>query len=144
MYRSSQTLAESNQDLINLGKSFNLGKEANDRLKQVASASPNDKMVKNMASDANMTANCAYTRNNRLEKMKDEDPERYKRINGEQLQRIIQQKLKSAKDSSNSSKQLKKNSGIANAFQKSGGTKNYGNGKAHTKKQGNVTFSFES
>jgi hypothetical protein len=144
MYRSSQTLAESNQDLDNLGKSFNLGKSANNSIKQVASDSPNDKMLNNMASDENMTANCAYTRNNRLEKMKEEDPERYERINGKQLQRIIQQKLKAAKNNSYNSKKVKKECGIQNAFQKSGGTKQYGNGKAHTQKQGDMTFSFES
>ena len=91
-----------NQDLTDMGKTFNLGKKLNNNIQQTANDNPNDKMLSNMANDENMTANCAYTRNNRLEHMKHDDPERYKRINGERLQKVIQDKLDNAKGISKS------------------------------------------
>ena len=145
LHESKKKLNETNQDLTDMGKTFNLGKKLNNSIQQTANDNPNDKMLSNMANDENMTANCAYTRNNRLEHMKHDDPERYKRINGERLQKVLQDKLDNAKGISKSRKETKAAAGLPNAYHKEGGTRNVGNGMAHSqKKDDSVVFSYNT
>ena len=86
------------------GKKFGLGKKANDTLDTVAMNNSGDKMVNNMSDENGATANSLYVRQNRLNKMKKEDPARYARINGKQLQKSIKDTLKRATDSTKTSK----------------------------------------
>lgn len=129
-----ENLNEENQDLVNMGNTFNMGKNVNAMVSNVSNANPNDRMMKNIANDPNMNASTAYTRINRLKKMKVEDPARYVNIGGDKLLKTLQDKIEAAKKSSASKKQVKAASGMNNAYQKEGGTKQVGNGKAHTPK----------
>lgn len=134
IWRAQTGMMESNQDLANSGKSVSFGKNTNMGLASVSNANPNDKMVKNMVNNHQMTTNAAYTRNNRLNQMRKNDPERYARIGGKVLQRQIQSQLNAKKAVSRNRKQAQKNMGNGNAFQKEGGMRNSGNGMAHTPK----------
>ena len=139
---SGERLEEANQDLVGKGKSFNMGRNVNGMVRSVASSNPNDRMVNNMANDPNMTSSTAYMRMNRLRKMKDEDPQRYTRIGGDRLLKTLQDKIESAKGASASRKETMHDMGMKNAYQKEGGTKQSGNGKAHTEKKSSVSITY--
>lgn len=83
-------------------KKLTLGKNTNDDIEQIAANNPNDKMLNNMANENGATADALYVRKNRLGKMKTEDPERYARINGAQLEKAIDNKLKAAEKNNQS------------------------------------------
>ena len=139
-------LYESNQDLENTR--FNLGRNLKDTVVSAASNDNGDKLLNNMAKEAEsgkgFSTNSAYKRLHDLETMRVNDPERFKRINGNRLMRNISSQLEAAKGVSKRSKELKKDMGMTNAFQKAGGIKQSGNGQAHTKKNGNAVFTYQN
>ena len=72
------------------GRLFTIGKDVNDDIKELSQADNSDKLLKNIATDKNASANCWYVRLNRLKKMKNTDPERFNRINGERIIKNIE------------------------------------------------------
>ena len=87
-------ISERNHKLDNV--KLNLGKKVNDLVDSMSG--DGDKMINNMSNEKNATANSLYVRQNRLEKMKKEDPLRYQNINGKTIQRVIKNTLKRAAD----------------------------------------------
>jgi hypothetical protein len=75
------------------GKTFRLGKKTNQKIDAIAANNPGDKMVNNMAKNKNATANCLAVRQTRLKQMKQEDPERYNNINGNEIKKAIDDRL---------------------------------------------------
>ena len=71
------------------GKTYRLGKKINTQIDALAANNSGDKMLQNMSNNKDASANCLYVRQNRLKKMKQEDPERYQRINGKRLEKTI-------------------------------------------------------
>lgn len=76
---------------------------------------------------------------NNLEK----DSNEYKLLGGDEMHRWIEEQLKNAKSVSHNSKEMKKGLGFENAFIKKH-DKASKNGKAHTSKNNNITFSYEN
>lgn len=89
------TITERNKMLQ--GKTFRLGKNTNKMIDDIATSNSNDKMLNNMSNDKDTCLATHYTRLNRLRKMKQEDPIRYKNINGEKLEKAISSKIDNAK-----------------------------------------------
>lgn len=100
--KKKQKIDERNHELD--GKTFNLGKKTSDTVNAVASNNSGDEMVNNMSTENGATANSLYVRQNRLNKMKKEDPIRYARINGKQLQKGIKDTLNRATASTKTNK----------------------------------------
>ena len=84
-------LNEQNHQLV--GKTFRLGKKTNQKIDAIAANNPGDKMVNNMAKNKDATANCLAVRQTRLKQMKQEDPERYNNINGNEIKKAIDDRL---------------------------------------------------
>ncbi len=76
---------------------------------------------------------------NNIDKKSDE----YKLLGGEEMHRWIEEQLKNAKSISRNSKEVKKELGFDNAFIKKH-EKTSKNGKAHTTKNNNVSFTYEN
>ena len=91
----SKKLYERNHQLD--GKTFRLGKKTNQKIDAIAANNPGDKMVNNMAKNKNATANCLAVRQTRLKQMKQEDPERYNNINGNEIKKAIDDRLSIAR-----------------------------------------------
>lgn len=91
----SKKLYEINHQLD--GKTFRLGKKTNQKIDAIAANNPDDKMVNNMAKNKNATANCLAVRQTRLKQMKQEDPERYNNINGNEIKKAIDDRLSIAR-----------------------------------------------
>lgn len=134
---NKKKLDEVNQDLQNT--QFNLGKNLKSAVQANAvAANGSDKLLNNMSREAQsgkgFNISSAYKRLRDLKKMATEDPQRFNRIGGNRLIATITNQIETAKGISKRSKETKKNVGIQNAFQKAGGTKQAGNGMAHTTK----------
>ena len=93
----SKKLYERNHQLD--GKTFRLGKNVNQEIDAIAASNSGDKMINNMSKDKDATANCLYVRQNRLRKMKKDDPARYQQINGKRLEKTIGDTLNRATSS---------------------------------------------
>lgn len=105
---SARPLTESNQDLDSMGKTFH----HNNTVKKIANNNQDVKLLKNIANEKGATSNTLYVRKNRLNKMKDENPEQFKQIGGKEIVKDIDTKLNAATQSSASSRELKKDLGI--------------------------------
>jgi len=102
-----QKIDERNHELD--GKTFTLGKKTNDTVDAIAANNSGDKLLNNMSTEKSATANSLYVRQNRLNKMKKENPIRYAKINGKQLQKGIKDTLNRATASTKTDKnQLQK------------------------------------
>lgn len=140
-------LNETNQDLQNT--QFNLTKNLKSDVVSMAASDGGDKLLNNMAqeiqSGSGFNTKSAYKRLHDLRDMAQNDPERFKKINGQRLISVISNQLENAKGASKRSKEAKKAVGIQNTYQKAGGTKQAGNGMAHTKKtDSDVKFTYYS
>lgn len=120
---SRKQLDEENHELM--GHSYNLGKNVNNAIDNIADQNPNDKLLQNMSNEKNMKHGTAKKRKHDLEQMKKENPQRFQNINGKRILKSINDKLNTDRDMSKNHKQFKKDIlGYSNAFQKEGGVKN--------------------
>ena len=126
-----RVMTEDNQDLM--GRQFSVNAPLKKEIQANAKDS-GDKLLNNMADEKSFNIKTAYKRRHDLNKMKAENPEEFKATGRDRILRDISNQIENAKGLSKSNKETKKNAGIDNAFQKPGGTKNSGNGKAHTTK----------
>ena len=115
----------------------------------MAASDNGDKLMNNMAQEIQngdgFNTKSAYKRLYDLRNMAKNDPERFKRINGQRLISVISNQLENAKSASKRSKERKKAVGMQNAYQKAGGTKQSGNGMAHSQKANSgVKFTYNS
>ena len=120
------------------GKKFGLGKKANDTVNTLAANNSGDKLLNNMSNEKSATANSLYVRRNRLEKMKHDDPERYARINGKQLEKSIGDTLNRATAATKTGKNSLQNTVLNTAPDVKKGT-----GKGHHK-DGGLTVYYEN
>ena len=125
-------LDESNQELRDKGRTFNMGQNMNRDIQSLAQNGQGGKMVQNMANSQGMTIDTAYMRLKRLRDMKEQDPQRYQMMQGDRMVAILQNMINTAKKSSASAKKTKAMAGQSNVYQKEGGTKVSGNGMAHS------------
>ena len=144
---SKKKLNETNQDLQNTR--FNLTKNLKSDVMAMAASDSGDKLINNMAQEIQngdgFNTKSAYKRLYDLRNMAKNDPERFKRINGQRLISVISNQLENAKGASKRSKESKKAVGMQNAYQKAGGTKQSGNGMAHSQKtNSDVKFTYNS
>jgi hypothetical protein len=140
-------LNETNQDLQNT--QFNLTKNLKSDVTAMAAANGGDKLLNNMSKEIQsgngFNVKSAYKRLYDLKNMAKNDPERFKRINGQRLISVISNQLENAKGASKRSKESKKAVGMQNVYQKAGGTKQSGNGMAHSQKpNSDVKFTYNS
>ena len=68
------------------------------------------------------------------------DPNNYNLIGGKDMEQWVQNSLKSYRGAVATDKASKSAMGFENVYQKAGGTKNVGNGQAHTKKNNGITY----
>ena len=68
------------------------------------------------------------------------DPNNYNLIGGQQMEQWVQNSLKSYRGAVETDKASRAAMGFDNVYQKAGGTKNSGNGQAHTKKNNGITY----
>lgn len=71
------------------GRTYRLGKIMNNEIDTMAANNSGDKLLQNMSNSKDASANCLYVRQNRIKKMKHDDPSRYQRINGKRLEKTI-------------------------------------------------------
>lgn len=115
--RSYNTLYEHKKKTTNInernqyldGQTFRLGANTNKMVDNLAAKNSNDKMLNNMSNDKDTCLATHYTRLNRLKKMKTEDPIRYNRINGKELEKTISTTIEKAKVIGNSLQKNKTN-----------------------------------
>lgn len=98
--------------------------------------------LKNMIDMHSLTTGEMYRVRNKLNSLAPESDE-YKLIGGSEMLRWIDKELKSAKNISQTSKEVKRDLGMENAFIKKHDKESY-NGKAHSNKNNNVTFTYEN
>jgi hypothetical protein len=91
---SGNKLEERNQYLDD--KRFRLAKNTN-KVVSDAAKDGSDKMMNHMAANKNIRLKTLYTRRYRLNRMRTEDPERFKRINGEKILKDISDTIERAK-----------------------------------------------
>ena len=129
----SKKLYERNHQLD--GRTFRLGKKTNQQIDNIANNNPGDKMLNNMSKDKNASANCLAVRQTRLKQMKQNDPERYKRINGDSLENAIDDRLNIAKSETKTA-----SSNIQEPLMNTIQTARTGTGKGHRKDNGTTIY----
>jgi hypothetical protein len=99
--------------------------------------------LRNLVNNKAISYNEMYRLKNYFENLSQNDDE-YILLGGNEMVRWIDQQLKSDTTTSKNTKKVKKEIlGMRNVYQKEGGTKNSGNNKAHSKKNG-VTFTYQN
>jgi len=116
------------------GREYSLGKKTNEMIDDISSVNSNDKMLKNMSNDKMSGLSTMYTRLNRIRKMKQEDPERYSKINGKKLENNLSSTIENAKKEGES---LKNTSVKDNQFNDK---KNIQVKKGHRENPSNITY----
>ena len=117
------------------GKTYRLGKNINREIDNIAANNSSDKMLNNMSKNKDASANCLYVRQNRLRKMKQDDPERYKRINGKRLEKTIGDAINRAtSETKTTSPEIQ--DPLMNTIQ----TARTGTGKGHRKDNGTTIY----
>lgn len=129
----SKKLYERNHQLD--GRTFRLGKKTNQQIDNIANNNPGDKMLNNMSKDKNASANCLAVRQTRLKQMKQNDPERYKRINGDSLENAIDDRLNIARSETKTA-----SSNIQEPLMNTIQTARTGTGKGHRKDNGTTIY----
>ena len=142
--RDSEILNEENKDLKD--KTYTMPDQIYNILKSnlntySGNSDKGIRRLKNMVDMRSLTTGEMYRVRNKLNSL-NKDSEEYKLIGGTKMLNWIDNQLKSAKDISQTSKEVKKDLGINNAFISSH-NKEGKNGKAHTPKNG-VTFTYEN
>lgn len=143
LFRHTSGLAENrineeNHELVN--HQYNLGKNLNNKIDSLSAYNPNDRLLKNMSQDKTMSHGTAKKRKHDLEQMKSENPQRYKKINGDKLLNAIKAHLNADTNMSKMHKEIKKDIlGQENVYQKQGGTKNIVN----KRNNGNIAITYE-
>lgn len=140
-----KTLNESNKDLEN--DIYEIPDELYRILQQNLRNVGNKKNVegimrlKNLVNNRGISYQEMYRLKNHFENTPKQNSD-FMLLGGEKMKRWVDEQLKTATTISRNSKAVMstiKN----NAYQKEGGTKNSGNGQAHTEKKNGVTFNFE-
>ena len=124
---------EINHKLV--GRKYRLGKNTNQQIDNIAANNPGDKMLNNMSKDKNASANCLAVRQTRLKQMKQNDPERYKRINGDSLENAIDDRLNIARSETKTA-----SSNIQEPLMNTIQTARTGTGKGHRKDNGTTIY----
>lgn len=138
-------IMETNQDLE--GKKYNIPDYIMKKLQINLNANKNNKNVdgimrlKNLINMKGVTTGEMYRLKNFFENADKQDYQ-YTMLGGDEMKRWIDQQLKTATSVSRSSKEVKKELGMKNAFIKKH-TKT-GHGTAHSDKKNDVTFSYEN
>ena len=142
--KKKEELTESNKDLVN--KKYTIPEHLFTILKGNLNNASNGidgvKRLKNILSMRSLSTNEMYRIRNRFNNLSDNDSE-YHLLGGDEMKRWIEGQLKTAKNISRTSKEVKRDMGFENPFIKSH-TKDNGNGKAHTKKNSGVSFNYEN
>jgi hypothetical protein len=77
---------------------------------------------------------------NYFEKQGKKDQNAYNLLGGAKMEQWVQNSLKSYRGAIETDKANRSAMGQENVYQKAGGTKNSGNGKAHSKKNNGITY----
>ena len=138
-----KTLSESNKELVD--NTYQIPEKLYKTLCANHNRVKNNSNIKGIQRLGNLVNNRAISYNemyrlkNYFENLPQNDSE-YILLGGNEMVRWIDQQLKSSTSSSKNTKEIKKMLGMKNVYQKEGGTKNSGNGQAHSKKP---TFNYE-
>ena len=129
----SKKLNERNHQLD--GRTYRLGKKVNQEIDAIAANNSGDKMINNMSKNKDASANCLYVRQNRLNKMKREDPVRYQNINGKRIQKTISDTLNRA-----TAETKTQSSNVQDPMLTTVQTARKGTGKGHRKDNGTTIY----
>lgn len=139
-----KVITESNQELVDKRYTIpsHLYKVLNNNL-QIYGNKENVngvKRLKNLVNMKGVSYSEMYRLKNHFENM-DKKSEEYKLLGGSEMERWVNQQIKTSTNISNNSKEIKKNLGIENAFIKK--HQKTGTGTAHSQKNNKVTFNYE-
>lgn len=134
-----KNLNEENQDLVN--RTFHFGQSEKNKMPGISN-SAGANAAENGISYTNATT--IKSRMNKLQQQAQKGDaqaqQKYQNMGGKVLQDTVEKKLDNATTISKRDKENRSNMGFNNVYQKPGGTKVSGNGKAHTPKNAVITY----
>jgi hypothetical protein len=133
MFEGKKKIEEINHKLV--GRKYRLGKKTNQQIDNIAANNPGDKMLNNMSKEKNASANCLAVRQTRLKQMKQNNPERYERIGGDNLENAIDDRLGIARAEVNTASPE-----IQDPLMNTVQTARTGTGKGHRKDNGTTIY----
>ena len=134
-----KNLNEENQDLVN--RTFHFGQSEKNKMSGISNSAGAN------AAENGMSYTNATTIKSRMNKLQQQAQkgdaqaqQKYQNMGGKVLQDTVEKKLDNATTISKRDKENRSNMGFNNVYQKPGGTKVSGNGKAHTPKNAVITY----